>query len=270
MTSNRTPSSQGRYTHYHDPKKHLHSHRQVETAPIPSLTRPGQPSAPSRNRRHQKRKLHDETTAHGTRLPAAGLRPERQAPPPRAPLPASRRHSPLKRPELSMGPGKRLGSPAPNMSQLSKPTYFFHCLNQRLSTRYLQHTAPGGAAPSAAARPTPSGPAARRERGRRGKPTDQQRSPGLPRPQGRGQQRSQLGPLHRRLRPRAAAAAALGRRHVGARVPSRADVGPRTHARWVGRLRWPRPARAPSDGVGGAARRGGAGGAGAMAAAAIL
>lgn len=42
-------------------------------------------------------------------------------------------------PELSTGPGYRLRSPTLYMSQLSKPTYFFHCLNHRLSIRYLKN-----------------------------------------------------------------------------------------------------------------------------------
>ena len=45
---------------------------------------------------------------------------------------------PEKSPELSIGPGYRLCSPTLYISQLSKPTYFFHCLNHRLSIRYLQ------------------------------------------------------------------------------------------------------------------------------------
>lgn len=44
---------------------------------------------------------------------------------------------PEKRPELSIGPGYRLCSPTLYISQLSKPTYFFHCLNHRLSIKYL-------------------------------------------------------------------------------------------------------------------------------------
>lgn len=45
---------------------------------------------------------------------------------------------PLRSPELSIGPGYTFWSPIWYLSQLSKPTYFFHCLNQRLSTRYLK------------------------------------------------------------------------------------------------------------------------------------
>lgn len=46
--------------------------------------------------------------------------------------------APEKSPELSIGPGNRLCSPTLYISQLSKPTYFFHCLNHRLSIRYLE------------------------------------------------------------------------------------------------------------------------------------
>lgn len=56
------------------------------------------------------------------------------------PIPFSCDALPAKSPELSIGPGKRLGSPTLYRSQLSKPTYFFHCLNHRLSIRYLQKT----------------------------------------------------------------------------------------------------------------------------------
>lgn len=50
----------------------------------------------------------------------------------------SERQLPLRSPELSIGPGYTFWSPIWYLSQLSKPTYFFHCLNQRLSTRYLK------------------------------------------------------------------------------------------------------------------------------------
>lgn len=241
MASNSILSSHDLHTYYHDAKKYQPSHRRAETAPASSsLTRPAGPLVSSRDAALQKRKLHDERTAGESHLPEPGLRPEHQTPPPRAPLPAAQ-HSPPKRPELSIGPGKRPGSPAPNISQLSKPTYFFHCLNQRLSTRYLQHTAPAGAAPLSGgpARPAPTGPAARRGKGTEGGRAGRLHSPGLPRPEGRGQQRPQLGPLRRRVRPHPAA---FSRRHVAARAPSRADVGPRAHARWVSLLRSPRPA----------------------------
>lgn len=182
MASNSILSSHDLHTYYHDAKKYQPSHRRAETAPASSsLTRPAGPLVSSRDAALQKRKLHDERTAGESHLPEPGLRPEHQTPPPRAPLPAAQ-HSPPKRPELSIGPGKRPGSPAPNISQLSKPTYFFHCLNQRLSTRYLQHTAPAGAAPLSGgpARPAPTGPAARRGKGTEGGPAGytHQDSPG--------------------------------------------------------------------------------------------
>lgn len=259
MASNSILSSHDLHTYYHDAKKYQPSHRRAETAPASSsLTRPAGPLVSSRDAALQKRKLHDERTAGESHLPEPGLRPEHQTPPPRAPLPAAQ-HSPPKRPELSIGPGKRPGSPAPNISQLSKPTYFFHCLNQRLSTRYLQHTAPAGAAPLSGgpARPAPTGPAARRGKGTEGGRAGRLHSPGLPRPEGRGQQRPQLGPLRRRVRPHPAA---FSRRHVAARAPSRADVGPRAHARWVSLLRSPRPAPPARPLTGWAGPRGGGGG----------
>lgn len=198
-----------------------------------------------------------------TRRPHKGAAPPRPgcdpSARPRRPSPAPRRHSPPKRPELSMGPGKRLGSPAPNISQLSKPTYFFHCLNHRLSTRYLQHTAPGGAAPSAAARrgaarPAPTGPTARRGGGRRGGPAGRahQDSPGLRAVASSGPSSARCTVVSGRAPPPPPSAAAMS-----VRKPRRGRMSARVRMRtgWAC-PRWPRPARAPSDVVGGAARAG--------------
>ena len=45
---------------------------------------------------------------------------------------------PVNSPVLSIGPGLLVSFPRLYMSQLSYPTYFFHCLNHLLSIRYLK------------------------------------------------------------------------------------------------------------------------------------
>lgn len=258
MASNSILSSHDLHTYYHDAKKYQPSHRRAETAPASSsLTRPAGPLVSSRDAALQKRKLHDERTAGESHLPEPGLRPEHQTPPPRAPLPAAQ-HSPPKRPELSIGPGKRPGSPAPNISQLSKPTYFFHCLNQRLSTRYLQHTAPAGAAPLSggpARSHRPRRPEGEGDGGREGRPATLTRTPPAGGPWPAAAPARPAAPSRpaapRRLQPppcRCASPVAGGCRPACAcALGQPAALAP------------PRPARAASDGLGGAARGAGGG-----------
>lgn len=97
--------------------------------------------------------------------------------------------------------------------------------------------------PSAAARPGPKAPPPAGEGDGEGGEA-RVYSPGLAGPEGRGQERPQLCPLLRRVRP-GPFPAGRGRRHVRARDPARAEVGARASARagtrWASGRDPPRP-----------------------------